>query len=85
MNKSKETLNEPKENKIEKEYNKWKSRRWLITLWSMLMVTLIVILGTVFHTDSYSGLATSLVAVPIGFVSLETVNKWKRKEVEQCN
>lgn len=82
MNKSKETLNEPKETKIEKEYNKWKSRRWLITLWSMLMVTIIVVMGTIFQNDSFSVLATTLVAVPVGYVSLETVNKWKRKEGE---
>lgn len=66
--------------KKEKEYNKWKSRRWLITLWSMLMVTLIVVMGIIFQNDSFSVLATTLVAVPVGYVSLETVNKWKRKE-----
>lgn len=82
MNKSKETSTESKENKAEKEYNKWKSRRWLITLWSMLMISLIVILGTIFHSDTYSALATTLVAVPVGYVSLETVNKWKRKDGE---
>lgn len=68
--------------KTEKEYNKWKSRRWLITLWAMLMVTLIVILGTIYQSDSYSVLATTLVAVPVGYVSLETVNKWKKKDSE---
>lgn len=66
--------------KTEKEYNKWKSRRWLITLWAMVMVTIIVILGTVYQNDSFSVLATTLVAVPVGYVSLETMNKWKRKE-----
>jgi len=58
-----------------KAYNKWKSRRWLITLWSMLMVTVIVVLGIIFKNDSYVPLATTLVAVPVGFVSLETLNK----------
>ena len=58
-----------------KAYNKWKSRRWLITLWSMLMVTAIVALGIIFKNDSYVPLATTLVAVPVGFVSLETLNK----------
>lgn len=58
-----------------KAYNKWKSRRWLITLWSMLMVTAIVVLGIIFKNDSYVPLATTLVAVPVGFVSLETLNK----------
>lgn len=58
-----------------KAYNKWKSRRWLITLWSMFMVTAIVILGIIFKNDNYTTLATTLVAVPVGFVSLETLNK----------
>lgn len=60
-----------------KVYNKWKSRRWLITLWSMFMVTAIVILGIIFKNDNYTTLATTLVAVPVGFVSLETLNKKK--------
>lgn len=62
-------------NESEKEYNKWKSRRWLICLWAMFMVTSIVILGIIFKNDSYVPLATTLVAVPVGFVSLETLNK----------
>lgn len=74
-----------KEKKIDEEetYNKWKSRRWLITLWSMLMVTAIVVLGIIFKNDSYVPLATTLVAVPIGFVSLETLNKKHMKKEEE--
>ena len=67
---------------IKKAYNKWKSRRWLITIWSMLMVTAIVILGIIFKNDSYVPLATTLVAVPVGFVSLETLNKKHMKKTE---
>ena len=59
----------------EKEYNKWKSRRWLITLWSMIMVTALSVLGIVFHENDYVPVVTTLVAVPVGFVSLETLNK----------
>ena len=75
------------EEKIEKEemkkaYNKWKSRRWIITVWSMIMVTAIVVLGIIFKNDSYTTLATTLVAVPVGFVSLETLNKKHMKEGE---
>lgn len=66
----------------EETYNKWKSRRWLITLWSMLMVTAIVVLGIIFKNDSYVPLATTLVAVPVGFVSLETLNKKHIKKEE---
>jgi hypothetical protein len=58
-----------------KEYNKWKSRRWLITLWSMIMVSALSVLGIIFKNDAYVPLATTLVAVPVGFVSLETLNK----------
>ena len=66
----------------EETYNKWKSRRWLITLWSMLIVTAIVVLGIIFKNDSYVPLATTLVAVPVGFVSLETLNKKHIKKEE---
>lgn len=69
------TTEKTEANETEKEYNKWKSRRWLITLWAMFMVTVIVILGIIFKNDSYATLATTLVAVPVGFVSLETLNK----------
>jgi hypothetical protein len=58
-----------------KDHNKWKSRRWLITLWSMIMVSALSILGIIFKNDAYVPLATTLVAVPVGFVSLETLNK----------
>lgn len=71
------------EEEIKKAYNKWKSRRWLITLWSMFMVTAIVVLGIIFKNDSYATLATTLVAVPVGFVSLETLNKKHMKKGEE--
>ena len=74
---------EEKKEEIKKTYNKWKSRRWLITIWSMLMVTAIVILGIIFKNDSYVPLATTLVAVPVGFVSLETLNKKHMKKEEE--
>ena len=73
---------EKNEEEIKKAYNKWKSRRWIITIWAMLMVTAIVVLGIVFKNDSYVPLATTLVAVPVGFVSLETLNKKHMKEKE---
>lgn len=63
-----------------KAYNKWKSRRWIITVWSMFMVTTIVILGIILKNDSYVMLATTLVAIPVGFVSLETLNKKHMKK-----
>lgn len=73
-------MTENKDEKLEKEYNKWKSRRWLICLWAMLIISVIVILGILYNTDSYVPLATTLVAIPVSFVSLESVNKWKKKE-----
>lgn len=65
-----------------KAYNKWKSRRWIITVWSMVLITLIVILGIIFKDDSYATIATTLVAIPIAFTSLETLNKRKYKTAE---
>lgn len=64
-----------------KNYNKWKSRRWIITLWAMVMVSAIVVLGIVFGDDTFAPLATTLVAVPVGFVSLETLNKKHFKDL----
>lgn len=73
-------MEKSEDEEIKKAYNKWKSRRWLITVWSMFMVTAIVVLGIIFKNDSYATLATTLVAVPVGFVSLETLNKKRMKE-----
>ncbi len=75
-----EVLEEKEE--LKKQYNKWKSRRWLITIWAMLMVTVIVVLGIIFKNDAYAPVATTLVAVPVGFVSLETLNKKHMKKEE---
>lgn len=71
----------------DKEYNKWKSRRWLITLWSMLMVTFIVVFSMIRNTSDWVTLATTLVAVPVAFTSLETLNKRhiKKQEFEGDN
>ena len=63
-----------------KAFNKWKSRRWIITIWSMVMVTALSILGIIFKNDSSVPLTTTLVAVPVGFVSLETLNKKHMKK-----
>lgn len=70
------------EKRSEKEYNKWKSRRWIITVWAMMMVSALSVLGIIFSNDSYVPLATTLVAVPVGFVSLETLNKKHMKKEE---
>jgi MFS-type transporter involved in bile tolerance (Atg22 family) len=71
----------------DKEYNKWKSRRWLITLWAMLMVTFIVVFSMIRNTSDWVTLATTLVAVPVAFTSLETLNKRhiKKQEFEGDN
>lgn len=66
----------------DKEYNKWKSRRWLITLWAMLMVTFIVVFSMIRNTSDWVTLATTLVAVPVAFTSLETLNKRHIKKQE---
>ena len=75
-------IGNPEKEDLKKAYNKWKSRRWLITVWAMIMVTGIVVMGIVFNNDSYVPIATTLVAVPVGFVSLETLNKKHMKEQE---
>lgn len=62
----------------DKQKNKFFSRRWIVTVWTLVLITLIVILGTLFDNSSFSGLAMTLSGVPIAFTSLETVNKWKQ-------
>lgn len=65
-----------------KAYNKWYSRRWIITVWAMIMITVICILGIIFKDNSYVTIATTLVAIPVAFTSLETLNKkWKNSNV----
>lgn len=56
-------------------YNKWKSRRWLITLWAMILSTFIVIFSIVKNNNDWVMFATTLVGVPVAFTSLETINK----------
>lgn len=75
---SEEKINEKDKEEIKKAYNKWKSRRWIICIWAMLMITAIVVLGIILKNDSYSPSATTLVAIPVGFVFLETLNKKKK-------
>lgn len=58
---------------------KFFSRRWIITIWCCLNITLIIVLGSIFKSDAFAGVAMTLSAVPAAFCSLETVNKWKRK------
>jgi hypothetical protein len=57
------------------EYSKWKSRRWLITLWAMILTTFVVIFSIIKNNSDWVTLATTLVAVPVAFTSLETLNK----------
>lgn len=69
-----------KEKTTQDKINKFLSRRWIITVWSCLMITAVVVLGYVYKDDSFAGLAMTLSAVPVAFCSLETINKWKRTE-----
>lgn len=61
------------------EYSKWKSRRWLITLWAMILTTFIVIFSILKNINDWVTFATTLVAVPVAFTSFESLNK-RRKE-----
>lgn len=66
------------DNLTPRQYKKWSSRRWLITLWAMAVITAIIVFGMIFDDSSYVTLATTMSAIPIAFTSLETLNKkWK--------
>lgn len=64
--------------------HKYFSRRWIITIWCCLNISLIIVLGTIFKNDSFAGVAMTLSAVPVAFCSLETVNKWKQRQSEEA-
>lgn len=61
--------------KDEKRYSKYLGRRWLLVCWTCLLISLIVVMETIFKTNNFSGLAMTLSAVPISFVSIESWNK----------
>lgn len=63
--------------KEKQEYNKWKSRRWIVTCWAMVMITAIFIVSSITNSDHWSPLAMTLAATPAGFTALETINKRK--------
>lgn len=69
---------EAEEKKV--QYNKWRSRRWIITVWSMVMVSAICILGIIYDSADYVTIAAALVAIPVAFTSLETLNKRHQEE-----
>ena len=52
-------------------YNKWKSRRFLIALWAIFLITYIVI----FKTVEWITLTSLLVTLVIAFVGSETLTK----------
>ena len=66
-----------------KTSSKWKSRRWLITVWAMFMVTAIVISSEITKSEQWNGLATTLVAIPVAFTSLESLNKKHKYKGEE--
>lgn len=71
--------------KENKKINKFYSRRWIITLWCVALITVIVICGYIFKDDSFVSLSMTLSAVPVAFTSLETVKKWKQEKQKDDN
>lgn len=62
-----------------KNISKWSSRRWIISIWSIALLSVIVIWGLILKEEIYGTIALALVAIPTSFVSLESVKKWKIK------
>ena len=52
-------------------YSKWKSRRFLVAVWAVLLVSYIV----VFKTAEWMNLAVILVTLIVAFVGSETITK----------
>jgi len=66
----------------EKTYKKFRSRRWLLSLWAVAVITGIIVYTMFSKNDNLVILATTLSAIPIGFTTLETVLKMKKGENE---
>jgi membrane protein YdbS with pleckstrin-like domain len=60
-----------------KEYNKWKSRRWLITVWAMLVVTGLGLYSifTGYSEAWLSGAFPLLIAIPSVFIVGDSYSK----------
>lgn len=56
---------------------KWKSRRWLVTVWAICMITFIVVYSLVLKINMpWTGsLLTILSAIPIAFIGGESYTK----------
>lgn len=60
-------------------YNKWQSRRWWVTMWSMLMASIVIIYGVV-EDGLPEGLGTALsllVGVVGGYIAADSLTKKK--------
>ena len=60
-------------------YNKWQSRRWWVTIWAMLMASVIIIAGVV-REDMPAGLSAALsllVGVVGGYLAADSLTKKK--------
>lgn len=56
---------------------KWRSRKWFVTLWCMLMVTGIVVFSFITGSEQFVMLATTLAAEPIAYMSIQAIGKNK--------
>lgn len=54
---------------------KWKSRRWIITVWSMILLTAIIGYSMVSGNESMMMIATVLAGEATAYTSLETLKK----------
>ena len=58
-----------------KAYSKFRSRRWIITVWAMFMVTAITIVSMITGDERFVMLSITLAAEPIAYTSLSTIKK----------
>jgi len=60
-----------------KDYNKWQSRRWLITVWAMLLISTIIISGLFFNIEKawMTSALQLLLTIVGGYIASETVTK----------
>lgn len=73
------TLSTENNNMDKAHVNKWRSRKWFVTLWCMFMVTGIVSFSYITGDNQFVMLATTLAAEPIAYMSIQSIVKNKNK------
>jgi hypothetical protein len=70
---------------MNKPYSKWNSRRWRISVWAMLVITLTMSFSLIFKYDpSWIGVSLPLLlSIPLAYIGAESYTKVRLQDKEQ--